>query len=276
MSNVIPRPVISLLSDKLPDLETHASLDSLFMYADAPGEVPEGSKPVKVQEWLNRTNKISEQPLKILGKLLEKYIELPDADTIPSYDNFERTQYQKSIDFKNSLIEILGKYGLTYIQGGFISNGGSLPSQSLQSLIQQKNIPAINLEFERALKNVDLQPLEAVSAACNILESVCKVFIEEEKLNVPAKQDLRNLWKTVATALNFDPSQLQDDDLKKIISGMLSVVDGISAFRTHGSSAHGQGKIIYKPKPRHARFAVNSAHSLALFVLETWNENKLN
>lgn len=98
MSNVIPRPVISLLSDKLPDLETHASLDSLFMYADAPGEVPEGSKPVKVQEWLNRTNKISEQPLKILGKLLEKYIELPDADTIPSYDNFERTQYQKSID----------------------------------------------------------------------------------------------------------------------------------------------------------------------------------
>lgn len=272
---MIPRPVISLLSDKLPDLETHASLDSLFMYADAPGEVPEGSKPVKVQEWLNRTNKISEQPLKILGKLLEKYIELPDPNTIPSYDNFERTQYQKSIDFKNSLIEILGKYGLTYIQGGFISNGGSLPSQSLQSLIQQKNIPAINLEFERALKNVDLQPLEAVSAACNILESVCKVFIEEEKLNVPAKQDLRNLWKTVSTALNFDPSQLQDDDLKKIISGMLSVVDGISAFRTHGSSAHGQGKIMYKPKPRHARFAVNSAHSLALFILETWNERKL-
>ena len=275
MNNMIPRPVISLLSDKLPDLETHASLDSLFMYADAPGEVPEGSKPVKVQEWLNRTNKISEQPLKVLGKLLEKYIELPVPDTIPSYDNFERTQYQKSIDFKNSLIEILGKYGLTYIQGGFISNGGSLPSQSLQSLIQQKNIPAINLEFERALKNVDLQPLEAVSAACNILESVCKVFIEEEKLNVPAKQDLRNLWKTVSTALNFDPSQLQDDDLKKIISGMLSVVDGISAFRTHGSSAHGQGKIMYKPKPRHARFAVNSAHSLALFILETWNERKL-
>ena len=42
MNNMIPRPVISLLSDKLPDLETHASLDSLFMYADAPGEVPEG------------------------------------------------------------------------------------------------------------------------------------------------------------------------------------------------------------------------------------------
>ena len=273
---MIPRPIISVLSEKLPDLETHASIDSLFMYADAPGEAPEGSKSVKVLEWLNRTNKTSEQPLQVLGKLLEKYMELPDFETIPSYDTFKLSQYQKSLEFKDSLIELLGKYGLTYILGGIISNGGSLPSQSLKSLIQHKNIPAINLEFERALKNVDLQPLEAVSAACNILESVCKVFIEEEKLAFPAKQDLRNLWKIVATALNFDPSQLQDDDLKKIISGMLSVVDGISAFRTHGSSAHGQGKIMYKPKPRHARFAVNSAHSLALFVLETWNENKLN
>ena len=175
---MIPRPVISILSDKLPDLETHASLDSLFMYADAPGDVPEGNKSVKVQEWLNRTNKVSEQPLKVLGKLLEKYIELPDLETIPSYDTFKRSQYQESLEFKNSLIELLGKYSLTYIQGGIISSGGSLPSQSLQNLIHQKNIPAINLEFERALKNVDLQPLEAVSAACNILESVCNITRE--------------------------------------------------------------------------------------------------
>ena len=119
---MIPRPVISILSDKLPDLETHASLDSLFMYADAPGDVPEGNKSVKVQEWLNRTNKVSEQPLKVLGKLLEKYIELPDLETIPSYDTFKRSQYQESLEFKNSLIELLGKYSLTYIQGGIISS----------------------------------------------------------------------------------------------------------------------------------------------------------
>lgn len=61
---MIPRPIISVLSEKLPDLETHASIDSLFMYADAPGEAPEGSKSVKVLEWLNRTNKTSEQPLR--------------------------------------------------------------------------------------------------------------------------------------------------------------------------------------------------------------------
>ena len=125
------------------------------------------------------------------------------------------------------------------------------------------------------MKSVDSEPLEAISAACNILESICKVYIDDEQLSMPSKQTLRFLWKVVSQDLNFDPSKLQDDDLKKVISGLYSIVDGISALRTHGSSAHGQGRKMYKPEPRHARLAVNSAHSLALFILETWNHNKI-
>lgn len=53
---------------------------------------------------------------------------------------------------------------------------------------------------------------------------------------------------------------------------MFSIVTGIGSFRTHASSAHGAGRKIYRLKPRHARVAVNSAHSLALFVIETWDE----
>lgn len=43
MRKDIPAPVIAVLSDNLSALETHASLDNLFLYADAPGEPPEGS-----------------------------------------------------------------------------------------------------------------------------------------------------------------------------------------------------------------------------------------
>ena len=59
-----------------------------------------------------------------------------------------------------------------------------------------------------------------------------------------------------------------------MLSGILSVVDGIGALRTHASSAHGEGRKLYKLKPRHARLAIHSAHTLALFVLETWDENR--
>ena len=60
MRQLIPQPVIGVLGEIVSRYETHASIDSLFSYADAPGEPPVGSKPVKVQEWLRRVNKTEE------------------------------------------------------------------------------------------------------------------------------------------------------------------------------------------------------------------------
>jgi len=268
MKNVIPAPIISVLSDGLPDIETHASIDNLFLYSDAPGEPPDGSKPVKIQAWLRRVNKESSDPLGVLGKIIETHMEIPDED--------EEDEDHPQIIFKKKLESILKRCNLSYMQGGFISDGSSSPSKSLSELIKNRDIPSIETEFNRALENVNSEPREAVSAACNILESIFKVYISDENLDSPKKQDLKNVWKIVKNDLGFDPSLVEDDDLKKILSGILSVVDGIGAFRTHASSAHGQGRKIYTIKPRHARLAIHSAHTLSLFVLETWDEKKCN
>ncbi|NVK75976.1 MAG: abortive infection family protein [Oceanospirillaceae bacterium] len=273
MNKKIPAPIISVLSDHLPNLESHARIDSLFMHADAPGEPPEGSKPVKVQDWLRRINNEAEQPLKVLGLIIECYMELPDLEEVTQFMfGSEGTDPKK--EFKNKLEAVLTRCNLTYISGGVISDGSSAPSRSLGDLIKGRNIPAIDAEFNRALANVNSEPREAVSAACNILESLFKTYIADESLDMPQKQDLQNLWKVVRHHLGFDPKLLQDDDLKKILTGVLSVVDGIGAFRTHASSAHGEGVKIYNIKPRHARLAIHSSHTIALFVLETWDERK--
>jgi hypothetical protein len=273
MKRSIPAPVIAVLSDNFAALETHVSLDNLFLYADAPGEPPEGSKPVKVQTWLRRINKESDDPLKVLGKLIETYMELPEQE---EEDVFlwgtNVTNHKK--EFKGKLESILSQCNLTYIAGGLVSDGSSAPSRSLSDLIKGRDIPSIEAEFTRALANVNSEPRESVSAACNILESIFKVYIADEELDKPQKQDLQNVWKVVRGDLGFDPKLVQDDDLKKVLSGILSIVDGIGAFRTHASSAHGEGRIMYKLKPRHARLAVHSAHTIAMFVLETWDEKR--
>jgi len=269
----IPAPIIAVLADNLPELETHASLDNLFLYADAPGDPPEGSKPVKTQAWLRRINKEAENPLSVLGKLIEGYIEIPDQDEDNDIFFDERPNPKK--EFKDKLLSIIDKCNLQYISGGIVSDGRSAPSKSLSDLIKGRDIPSIEMEFTRALGNVNSEPREAVSAACNILESIFKIYISDEKLVAPKKQDIQGLWKVVREDLGFDPSQLEDNDLKKILSGIFSVVDGIGAFRTHASSAHGQGRKIYKLKPRHARLAIHSAHTLTLFLLETWDEKSI-
>ena len=55
---------------------------------------------------------------------------------------------------------------------------------------------------------------------------------------------------------------------------MNSIITGISALRTHVSSAHGRGSFRCQLKYRHVALAINSAHSLADFIIRTWVEKK--
>lgn len=258
MRKEIPAPLIAVVSEIASQEETHASLDSLFMYAGAPGDPPEGSKHVKALDWLRAINKDQQlEPLKILGKIIEGYMEYPS-------DSWNIDQKEKN---KSRLEETLRNSRLRYIQGGIISASAASPSLSLRDLIKKRDIVSIDSEFERALKNVESNPPEAISAACNILESICKVYIEDENLEMPSKLDLQPVWSVVRKDLGFVHDNIEDRDLKEILSGIFATVNGIAALRSHASSAHGAGRKIYKLEPRHARLAIHSAHTIAAFVM---------
>jgi len=55
---------------------------------------------------------------------------------------------------------------------------------------------------------------------------------------------------------------------------ILLLANGIGALRTHGSSAHGSGRVRYHLQPRHARLAVHAAHTIASFIIESWDNKK--
>ena len=74
--------------------------------------------------------------------------------------------------------------------------------------------------------------------------------------------------------IRLHPAAVEDDDVKKILSGMNSVVDGIGSLRTHAGSAHGQGRRGYKLQARHARLAIHASHTLVGFIIETWDARK--
>jgi hypothetical protein len=178
---------------------------------------------------------------------------------------------------KEKISKILAHCKLQYVQGGNVvsalSQIGS-PSRTLETMLKLFDYAAINEEFSRALANVETKPKEAVSAASNILESLCKLYIVDNGLEMLAKQDLKPLWTTVRKHLGFDPSILADQDLQTILTGLFATVEGIGALRTHASSAHGAGKVSYRIEPRHARLAIHASHTVTLFALETWDKRK--
>jgi Abortive infection C-terminus len=170
--------------------------------------------------------------------------------------------------------KLLANAGLTYQSGGTVAPLLGSPPKALADFIRDRNFDAIDAEFRRAITNAENDPREAVSAASNILESPCKIYIEDEGLEPPAKLDLQGVWTPVRKHLGFDPAILEDQDLKQILSGILSVVHGVGSLRTHSSSAHGAGRKAYKLEPRHARLAIHSAHTVALFILESWKRKR--
>jgi len=262
MRQQIPAAVLALTAELASERETHATLDSLFTYADAPGDPPVGSKHAKALAWLRRANRESPDPLRVLGRVLEGYMD----EVLDPNNHWDKEQIRK----RQKISTALANAQLQYVTGGKIAGSMGTPTRTLSEFIRDRDLDSIDQEFQRAVQNATSSPREAVSAASNILESVCKVIIADENLPVPAKQDLQSVWGVVRKHLGIDPSKITDQDLQQILSGLLSVVHGIGSLRTHASSAHGAGKIPYKLEPRHARLAIHSAHTLCLFVLESW------
>jgi hypothetical protein len=271
-SGRIPVQVIGEVAEAFDRFYTHATLDTLFMRAGAPGEPPGGNKLVKVGEWLRRIDADPDvDALGILGRLLEDYMEKR-----PPYHVESDAEALKRWEVPRKRIqEALARHGLSYQSGGKIIGGALFaPSKSLADLIRARDLPAVNAEFERAHANVAADPPAAVTAACAILEATCRAYIAEEKLTMPADQSLHPLWKTVQGHLGLDPSQVQDNDLKRLLGSLTSVVGAIGAFRTHAGSAHGRGPEPIPIEPRHARLALHAAHTVVTFILETWTARK--
>jgi hypothetical protein len=150
----------------------------------------------------------------------------------------------------------------------------SLPTKSLSDLLRDRDLAGVNSEFDRALGAVENDPATAVTAACSILESLFKIYIEDHGLSLPGDQTLMPLWKTASKHVGLDPAVLEDGDLRKVLSGLTSVVDGIGALRTHTGSAHGRGRDAYALFPSHARLAIHASHTVVNFFLEIWDQRK--
>jgi len=141
------------------------------------------------------------------------------------------------------------------------------------------NFEAVRVEVDRALESADRDPPVAVTAACVIIESVCRSILAELRIEAPAKRDVEGLLRAVQEPLGLHPSRsdlpaLLAADIRQILGGLTSVAKGIGALRTHGGSAHA-AEIGQPPvDARIARFAIYSASTIALFLVETWERKQ--
>ena len=266
----IPLPIVAVVSDVLANRFTHSRIDYFIGVAGLEGDQPSANKQEKVRFWLTRANADCPDPLAILGKVINEMME--------SNVDVQRLgqEFQDSLEKDRARIyEVLGEHGLMYVKGGrVVPTGVTAVSKTIEDLIKAHDLSGLQTEFERISANVESDPAAAVTASCALMESLFKVYITEENLDMPSDQSLGPLWKVVRGHLNLEPDKLQQDDVRKVLSGIASIVDGIGALRTHKGSAHGHKTHTYKVKPRHARLCSHAAFTLATFIIETWEERR--
>lgn len=130
-------------------------------------------------------------------------------------------------------------------------------------------------DLDRALRAASTDPEIAVTAACAVVESVCRSILVELKIAFPAKQDISSLYKAIREPLGLDPTKegLSPEivnDVRAVLSGLVTSIQGIGSLRTHAGGAHGKERGFRRIDPRIAKLAIHSASAIALFIIETW------
>lgn len=131
-------------------------------------------------------------------------------------------------------------------------------------------------DLDRALRAASDDPEIAVTAACAVIESVCRSILFELRLDLPSKQDISGLYRAVRDPLGLDPAKegLASEivnDVRAVLSGLVTSVQGIGSLRTHVGGAHGKERGFRRIDARIAKLAIHSTSAVALFLIETWH-----
>lgn len=115
----------------------------------------------------------------------------------------------------------------------------------------------------------------AITNARTLVESIC-LFIIESISDKECSNDgnLIKLYKKASNILNLNPSSQTDENLKQILTGLISLINGISGLRNNHSDAHGgsPSQKKYKIDERHAILAVNSAKTISEYLYKTYEK----
>jgi hypothetical protein len=148
-------------------------------------------------------------------------------------------------------------------------------TESLRGKVKDLELDSVRHNFERAVERAEADPEGAITSACSTIESVCKCLLDHMKQPYPKKQDVGHLAAEVQRHLKLSPDRPDvEEDVRRILGGFSNVSAGIGALRTHAGDAHGRGKKVARVDSRIARLAINSASTVALFLIETWQEKK--
>ena len=120
----------------------------------------------------------------------------------------------------------------------------------------------------RAIRDVECSEYDsAITKSRTLLEEVFCYVIEKKDEEPSQKGDIKKLYKQVKDLYRMHADSDTDKRINELLSGLEKIIDSIAEMRNKNSDAHGVGKRRINISEHHARLFLNSAMTLADFIL---------
>jgi hypothetical protein len=153
--------------------------------------------------------------------------------------------------------------------------------------IGELELPALRLlrdpgvleeHLERMSANIDRDTPAVIGSAKELVESVCKVILDDCSVTYPPSATLPELYKAVAQELGLSrgsvPANAKGSDAaQRVLQGLVTAVQNLAELRNALGAGHGRAQRV-PALERHARLAMNASHTVADFLIATWSERK--
>ncbi|OFZ71311.1 MAG: hypothetical protein A2451_10190 [Bdellovibrionales bacterium RIFOXYC2_FULL_39_8] len=152
---------------------------------------------------------------------------------------------------------------------------GKVNLTNIKTTVTSFNLKYIENQIRRIENSIDSDPDLAIGTSKELVESCCKTILAERAVHFDDKSDdLPKLVKLTLKELNLIPDSIQDsvkgaDIIKRILSNLSSVLQGIGELRNKYGTGHGKQGSAKGLNPRHARLVAGATATIVHFIFET-------
>lgn len=133
-----------------------------------------------------------------------------------------------------------------------------------------------SLTFEKAFRNVEIDPSLAIGLANSALESIIKEILKDSRINVTwsEKETLTKLIGNICKAFGLQSNGDLPKEIKTLASSLINAGKAIEDLRSDKTEFHGKtdGDLMIKDAV-YAYFIVNATTTVGLFLLNFYKSN---
>lgn len=127
-------------------------------------------------------------------------------------------------------------------------------------------------QITRMETSISADPALAIGSAKEFVETLCKGIITAYGETLLGGESLPQLVKRVRGLLDLEVGGGATDTVKRTLSGLATMTQGIAELRGQLGSGHGHHPAAGKPDPSVARLAVGTATTLGVFLFDQYQE----